>query len=300
MILNPHYNPPYRTPTPHDPSSSPTPPDPSPKRKRSNSTTALQIDTQHEPKLNGQKLTNEDAAPNSPRTKVANKLSGLDLRASRPVLPWEVVDGDGDGEGVARKRLKRTKEARKGFGGGDGGLMSTPPARQATSSSEADRDGNEAAAVVAETPDCRARPSSPPLPSSLPPQQADEDSDPSSGDFTTSCPSTTIFPPPPSPPTSSELTWHDDEITGHLLDRTNSDDDGEGINGIGFRPTPAMAFVRQQRRRQQVSEWKAREAREARQRRSERRRGVKGSEGEVVGGEVKERVVRFAVAEGEG
>nr|POE93195.1 hypothetical protein CFP56_19207 [Quercus suber] len=70
------------------------------------------------------------------------------------------------------------------------------------------------------------------------------------------------------------LTWQDDEITGHLIDETLPDDDGEGINGIGFKPTPAIAYARSQRRRQQVHEWKAREAREARQKRFAKRRGI--------------------------
>ncbi|MCJ1354991.1 MAG: hypothetical protein MMC33_004981 [Icmadophila ericetorum] len=51
-------------------------------------------------------------------------------------------------------------------------------------------------------------------------------------------------------------------------------DDLTGVNGIGYRPTPAVAWARAQRRKQQVAEWKKREAREARQRRSERRSGA--------------------------
>ena len=66
------------------------------------------------------------------------------------------------------------------------------------------------------------------------------------------------------------LTWHDDEITGHL--GNDPEDDGEGINGIGFKPTPAMAHARAEKRRQQMQEYKNREAREARAKRSERRR----------------------------
>lgn len=66
------------------------------------------------------------------------------------------------------------------------------------------------------------------------------------------------------------LTWHDEEITGHNPD--DPDDDGEGINGIGFKPTPAMAYARTEKRRQQMLEYKNREAREARAKRSERRR----------------------------
>ena len=51
------------------------------------------------------------------------------------------------------------------------------------------------------------------------------------------------------------------------------EDDLTGVNGIGYRPTPAQAYARAQKRRQQVKEWKAREEREMRGRRAERRRG---------------------------
>ncbi|CAF9913744.1 MAG: hypothetical protein GOMPHAMPRED_008014 [Gomphillus americanus] len=72
-------------------------------------------------------------------------------------------------------------------------------------------------------------------------------------------------------PRRTDLTWSPSEITGgHDLD--DSADDGQGINGIGFKPTPAIAYARSQRRKQQVAEWKTREAKEARQRRMDRRR----------------------------
>ena len=72
----------------------------------------------------------------------------------------------------------------------------------------------------------------------------------------------------PSP--SQKLWWDDSEITGH--DPRDPSDDGYGINGIGFLPTPAIANSRLERRKKQVAEWKNREAREARQKRSDRRR----------------------------
>ncbi|KAF2868948.1 hypothetical protein BDV95DRAFT_596634 [Massariosphaeria phaeospora] len=79
--------------------------------------------------------------------------------------------------------------------------------------------------------------------------------------------------PLPSSPPLSALTWQDSEITGHLADPSiDPEDDGTGLNGIGFKPTPAMAHARVQRRRQQLMDWRAREAREARAKRSERRR----------------------------
>ncbi len=67
------------------------------------------------------------------------------------------------------------------------------------------------------------------------------------------------------------LTWHDDEITGH--DPDDPDDDGEGINGIGFRPTAAEAYARTQKRKRQMLEYRNREAKDARAMRSQRRRG---------------------------
>ena len=80
----------------------------------------------------------------------------------------------------------------------------------------------------------------------------------------------------PSSPPLSALTWQDNEITGHLTGPANDpDDDGTGLNGIGFKPTPAIAYQRAKRRKQQLQEWKARETREARAKRSQRRnRGV--------------------------
>lgn len=123
-------------------------------------------------------------------------------------------------------------------------------------------------------------------------------------------------PPPsigdgPSEPIDEEdlFTWHDHEITGHLMQ--DADDDGYGINGVGFRPTAALAYARSQRRKQQIDDWKARESKDARQMRSERRRkvddggssgppsftGVPSNESESIDGEGtnnKRRSVRFA------
>ncbi|KAL8982560.1 MAG: hypothetical protein Q9205_002972 [Flavoplaca limonia] len=114
----------------------------------------------------------------------------------------------------------------------------------------------------------------------------------------------TVLSPVPSPiprsksPPLLSLWWADAEITGH--DPKDPSDDGEGINGVGFIPTPAMASARAERRRKQVAEWKSREAREARQRRSEARRrrdvemtneGVGTGDGPLGGGQ--QRRVRF-------
>jgi len=77
-------------------------------------------------------------------------------------------------------------------------------------------------------------------------------------------------PPLDGNPEDNPMTWHDSEITGH--NPTDPSDDGYGINGVGFRPTPAIAWARSQKRKQQLADYRNREAREARQRRIERRR----------------------------
>ena len=81
-----------------------------------------------------------------------------------------------------------------------------------------------------------------------------------------------ISSPLPSPGSKSPpgLWWSDAEITGH--DPKDPSDDGYGINGVGFIPTPAVANARAERRKKQVAEWKNREAKEARQKRSDKRR----------------------------
>ena len=92
------------------------------------------------------------------------------------------------------------------------------------------------------------------------------------------------------------VSWPEPATTERELE--DSSDDGYGLNGIGFRPTPAMAYARVQRRKQQVAEWKSREAKEARQKRIDQRRLREGNfEG---GNEVRTkgpRRVRFQPAE---
>ncbi|KAH6983139.1 hypothetical protein BKA56DRAFT_483942 [Ilyonectria sp. MPI-CAGE-AT-0026] len=73
-------------------------------------------------------------------------------------------------------------------------------------------------------------------------------------------------------PVRAALTWHEDEIT--MYDPEDEDDDGTGINGIGFKPTPALAHARTLKRRQQMAEYRKREESDARAKRSQRRRGA--------------------------
>lgn len=98
-------------------------------------------------------------------------------------------------------------------------------------------------------------------------------------------------PPPDESVDLESLTWSDSEITGH--DPTDPNDDGYGINGIGFKPTAAIAWARSQQRQKQVAEWKNREAREAREKRRERREGVSRVKFEYDPGVAVQKKVKF-------
>lgn len=98
-------------------------------------------------------------------------------------------------------------------------------------------------------------------------------------------------PPPDENGILESLTWDDSEITGH--DPTDPNDDGYGVNGIGFRPTAAIAWARSQQRQKQVAEWKNREAREAREKRRERREGASRVKPEYDPGGAVQKKVKF-------
>ena len=295
MILSSCHNPPYRSPTPQGASSPQTP-----KRKREEPTEAIDAPLQIETQLQIEDVS--DTGANSPRTRVADKLKTLEIRQPRDSALFTTSEPD-----KHRKRLKRQP-----------GVAASLPSEVFTSDfskgSKAPGYREATPTEVEETPDCRTK-----QPHSLtrsptrqiafikitPPKRQSLDHDP----FQTTPPPSTS---PTSPETSQEtirsasplpskgdltpdqaaLTWQEDEITGHEID-PSGDDDGEGINGIGFRPTPAIAAARQQRRKQQVNEWRAREAREARQKRFERRRGKGGGSRQVMSSPTTMRMVRF-------
>ncbi|KAK4186962.1 hypothetical protein QBC35DRAFT_251996 [Podospora australis] len=105
----------------------------------------------------------------------------------------------------------------------------------------------------------------------------------------------TIVAPVITDPLRASLTWHDDEIT--IYDPDDSDDDGTGINGIGFKPTAAIAYARTVKRKQQLAEYRKREEREARAQRSQRRGGRLNSPSpltrDMKGKKAEKRRVRF-------
>lgn len=254
----------------------------------------------------------EDGA-SSPRTTVAKKLGELELE--RPLLgEVPVLRFGGHGEETERKKIRlegfedvsgsstsyhytedgeEEEESGDGFsprraGGG------TPNWHHSLSFREKSDEGR--ILEIPETPQPQPQPPAPSSHRGSPPPPRSSPSPSKSQLPTTILPATTFQPPntSSSPPNTSpnEMTWQDSEITGHLA--LDPDDDGYGVNGIGFRPTPAMAYARSQRRRQQILEWKNREGREARGRRAEeRRQGMKVGGGGVGGEGEKGRAVRF-------
>ncbi|EGD84686.1 hypothetical protein H112_08400 [Trichophyton rubrum D6] len=89
------------------------------------------------------------------------------------------------------------------------------------------------------------------------------------------------------------LTWDESEITGHHA--TDPNDDGYGLNGIGFKPSAEVAWARSQHRKDQVAEWKRRMASEAREARSRRRQKDEdiGNASYIAKGSPKQKRVKF-------
>ncbi|QDS71533.1 hypothetical protein FKW77_005261 [Venturia effusa] len=245
-------------------------------------------------------LEEVEEGANSPRTNVAKKLGKLELH-ERTLGDVPVLRFGGQAEQKERKKIRLegfedvSSSLTSAHTHGEAGVgAGSSPRRPGGTSwhhslSFREKPDDERVMEIPETPQ-------PPAPSSHrrsppPPMLSPSRTQPP----TTILPAIAFSQPrsSTSPPPSNEmanLTWQDSEITGHLA--SDPDDDGYGVNGIGFRPTPAMAYARSQRRRQQIMEWKNRESREARSRRAEeRRRGMKigggGAESE------KGRAVRF-------
>ena len=196
----------------------------------------------------------ETSAGGSPRSTVAGHLQGLNLESynSIPQLDFSGNHGPTDYPSTYSTPTKNGFNSYVCAPSHTSNAPVTPPLNSDESHTAAvplphDR---PAQLEVPETPRLR------PVTSPTPPPSAK-----------TSLESKPITPlPSPTP----NLWWDDSEITGH--DPKDPNDDGYGINGIGFLPTPAIANARLERRKKQVAEWKNREAKEARQKRSDRRR----------------------------
>lgn len=74
-------------------------------------------------------------------------------------------------------------------------------------------------------------------------------------------------------PLRASLTWQEDEIT--VYDPEDSDDDGEGMDGVGFQSPPGAARATARKKMRQLAEYRRMVEREAREGRR-RRRGRAG------------------------
>ncbi len=280
--------------------------------------------------------SNLDDGDASPRTRVAHRFRGLALgggdgAAGLPTDPT-TVDGMDDEEGVSRKRVKlpdvemRDADNPTATGPADPVVPTLPRQPLSTTGHSPPRSSGKSVRIalddtILQQPEALATPSStppaeqtsvfsfapptPPHPSDSPRSSPLNRTFKRSGTppFPTPTPATATTAsstPPPTDPLPSSLTWHDSEIT--IYDPDDSDDDGTGINGIGFKPTPAIAYARTVRRRQQLAEYRKREEREARAKRSLRRRGASPAPGLLEGtagvGKKTKRRVRFLEAQG--
>ncbi|PHH79327.1 hypothetical protein CDD80_5090 [Ophiocordyceps camponoti-rufipedis] len=185
------------------------------------------------------KMDSPDDGSRSPRSCVAHRFRGLALNGDAD---------DVDGADPVRKRRRFGDDAAcSGLG-----LFAPVPFQPDVAVAS-----TEVSAQLQSRPPRRKRAGTPPLRLKRSPAAQQASGDPEL--------------PPVADPVRAALTWHEDEIT--VYDPHDADDDGTGVNGVGFKPTPAMAHARVMKRRQQMADYRRREESEARARRSQRRRG---------------------------
>ncbi|EFY91960.1 hypothetical protein J3458_018918 [Metarhizium acridum] len=269
-----------------------------PKRKRYGEVSLSPVKFSFDPST----AESTDDGSNSPRSKVAHRFRGLALGSGGGVVNEHGHEADvGDGPDSARKRQRPddvvadvSEEDRQ-----PGADSPTPRSSQALGTRPKATAGHlasqiptlvEAAPEPVIQPPRRRRAGTPPLKLHKSPKKAKNDSVEASEAPVADEDDIIVD------PVRAALTWHDDEIT--VYDPNDKDDDGTGINGVGFKPTPAIAEARAIRRRHQMAEYRKREESEARARRSQRRRGE-----EPLSARLKKkspsRKVRFVDSEGQ-
>lgn len=246
-----------------------------PKRKRKVQTPLTPVQLSFE-------IANEETVEDgsrSPRSSVAHRFGGLELGGGYLTPQQQESDrvkrqrsDDHQGIGIMRD----IPEKRNLF---PAKISSPLPAAAAPRVSQ---ERGQAKAVTTPKRKSKKRSGTPPLRLKRSPIQDNKDDDDDEG------PNLVI-----ADPVRASLTWHEDEIT--IYDPDDEDDDGIGINGVGFKPTPALAHVRAMKRQQQMAEYRKREESEARAWRSQRRRD--GSTAERHEGKLASRRVRFLEAE---
>ncbi|CEJ90291.1 hypothetical protein VHEMI06084 [[Torrubiella] hemipterigena] len=229
-------------------------------------------------------ITKEEAAEDggsSPRSSVAHRFGGLELGSTGYLTPRQ--------EPESRKRQKsedpsdttpQLPEQRNLF------ASPRPASLGAVSASDIPSSSPERGRTKTTTPRRRTkkRAGTPPLRLKRSPVQEHSDAD---ADDEADADMEVVD------PVRASLTWHEDEIT--IYDPDDEDDDGTGINGVGFKPTPALAHVRAMKRQQQMAEYRKREESEARAKRNQRRRD--GSSASRHEDKLAARKVRFLEAE---
>lgn len=264
-----------------------TTPSNSPKRKRNEQTTPKKISpTKLSRCVTPTSLEDSDAVPASPRTQVSAKFENLQLEAGKETRKLDFStsfpqrDSSMDNMDKVRKKPKTTK-----FNiGQDIEVPETPAHAISRTSLDSDEElgSHEGDAPVPALDPLvfkgmtdikestgkitKAYPSINRLSETKSRYRKSPGTSPSKPKFTTSIaiPDTLNL-----DQDRASLTWHDDELT--VFDPDDPDDDGEGIDGVGFRPTAARADARQLKKKRQLEEYRNRENREARAKRFEKR-----------------------------
>ncbi|KHN97175.1 uncharacterized protein MAM_04772 [Metarhizium album ARSEF 1941] len=246
-----------------------------PKRKRHEHISLSTVDFSFDPA----RAEPTDDGSSSPRSKVAHRFRGLGLGGGGGVVIDEADDGDGPGCARKRQRLDEMmtdagqQRLRQGAG------SPTPQPSQALCPEPKAGAGHVAAQIPTPADAApggpgqdtksphRRRAGTPPLKLHKSPKK------PRQGDVNVAGSPVADEDDVVVDPVRAALTWHEDEIT--IYDPNDKDDDGTGINGVGFKPTPAIAEARAIRRRHQMAEYRRREEKEARAKRSQLRGGEK-------------------------
>ncbi|KFY43815.1 hypothetical protein V494_01809 [Pseudogymnoascus sp. VKM F-4513 (FW-928)] len=294
----------------------PYPAAPSPKRKRDEKphspqhrVTSRRLDTLPENSMSspGDDI---DTEVQTPRSRVAHSFGELEIEGTGGVSRLDLLGTFGASKldkGDTKKQVKSSQNGLKeipetpqapssttsGLTGAirfdmKGGALDNVPNNIIFTGANSTNTPNALSTTLPSRPSNK-QPASPPSPDPLPQQFSPAPSPPV----------TPVRSPPQEPPS---LHWEESEITGH--NPSDPDDDGEGINGVGFKPTAAIARARSERRRKQLADYKSREDKDARDARAKRaalrrRKGSEGAAAKVEENQVseKERRVRFSEAE---
>ncbi|KAF1810699.1 hypothetical protein P152DRAFT_460385 [Eremomyces bilateralis CBS 781.70] len=221
------------------------------------------------PSLHDDGMTNESGQA-SPRSRVAAQLAGLNLAIGLPIYsPMSDVTLPSPDQTPPKGSNEEMGGSSHNLNGNSAESSISPSAPPALLRERLDALDGIKMKRKTPSPD----PSDPPTPTSMEPSQDPKQKHVAFALSDTFSTAETFHSPPSPTPAPLSLTWQDFEITGHLA--TDPDDDGTGINGVGFKPTAQIEAERQRKRQEQLERYRARMAREERERRYERRRAMR-------------------------